>query len=118
MFGGGMRQAGILAAAGEYALEHNVERLAEDHKNARAFAERIGGARGVHLDLWTVQSNIVRFGVEGDGAEFVRRLRERGIWISESGRGLYRAVTHLDVTREEVLEAAEAVDEVAGMAAR
>jgi threonine aldolase len=114
LFGGGMRQAGILAAGGLYALEHNVDRLSDDHVNARAFAERIAGASGISLDLWTVQSNIVIFRRGGDGAAFVRSLRERGVWISESGNGVFRAVTHLDVDREEVLRAAAAVCELAG----
>jgi hypothetical protein len=59
MFGGAMRQSGILAAAGLYALEHNVSLLAEDHANARLLAERLAGLRGVSLDLATVQSNIM-----------------------------------------------------------
>src|SRR5438270_8610638 len=61
MFGGAMRQSGILAAAGLYALDHNLARLVEDHKNARVLAERLAGSRGVSLDLATVQSNIVIF---------------------------------------------------------
>jgi threonine aldolase len=115
LFGGGMRQAGILAAAGIYALEHNVERLAEDHVNARTFAERIAAAPGISVDLWTVQTNIVIFRWEGDGARFAQALRQRGVWIQDSGNGVFRAVTHLDVDRQEVLRAAEAVCEAAGM---
>ena len=66
MFGGAMRQSGILAAAGLYALDHNLDRLSEDHANAKLLAERLAGLRGVRLDLATVQSNIVIFHLEQD----------------------------------------------------
>src|SRR5215468_6331732 len=85
MFGGAMRQSGILAAAGLWALDHNLERLNEDHANARLLAERLIGLRGVELDLATVQSNIVIFHLaEGapDAAGVVGRAQEAGVLVS------------------------------------
>src|SRR6202007_1062889 len=82
MFGGAMRQSGILAAAGLWALEHNLLRLDEDHANARLLAERLAGLRGVNLDLVTVQSNIVIFRMEEgapDAATIVARAQEAGV---------------------------------------
>src|SRR5262245_18089578 len=82
MFGGAMRQSGILAAAGLYALDHNLARLAEDHANARLLAERLAGLRGVRIDLATVQSNIVIFRMaEGapDAATIVDHAQETGV---------------------------------------
>ncbi len=104
MFGGALRQSGILAAAGLYALDHNLERLAEDHANARLMAERLVGVKGVDLDLSTVQSNIVIFRMASgapDAATIVKRAAERGVLVSAFAARTVRAVTHLDVTREE-----------------
>jgi threonine aldolase len=101
MFGGAMRQSGILAAAGLYALDHNVARLGEDHTNARLVAERLAGLPGIVLDLSTVQSNIVIFRLEDglpDAATIVARAKEAGVLISALGARILRAVTHLDVT--------------------
>jgi threonine aldolase len=102
MFGGAMRQAGILAAAAIYALEHNIERLAEDHANARRLAEGIAGLPGILLDAKTVETNIVIFEVSeklGAAQAFVDRLRERRVWMFATGPAKIRAVTHLDVDR-------------------
>jgi threonine aldolase len=110
MFGGAMRQAGILAAAGLYALDHNLERLAEDHANARLLAERVAGLRGVQLDLATVQSNIVIFHMglgAPDAATVVARARDRGVLVSAFAARTVRAVTHLDVSRGDCLRAAD-----------
>jgi len=104
MFGGAMRQSGILAAAGLYALDHNVARLGEDHTNARLVAERLAGLPGIVLDLSTVQSNIVIFRLEDglpDAATIVARAKEAGVLISALGARILRAVTHLDVTAEQ-----------------
>jgi threonine aldolase len=111
MMGGGMRQAGILAAAGLYALDHHVERLVEDHKNARRFAETLVQARGVDLDLATVETNIVVWELKPevpfDAVEMVKRAREKGLLLNSiSARGL-RAVTHLDVDAAACAHAAE-----------
>ena len=115
MFGGAMRQSGILAAAGLYALEHNLARLAEDHANARLLAERLVGLRGVGLDLATVQSNIVIFRMEQgapDAATIVARAQETGVLVSAFGVRIVRAVTHLDVTREQCRRAADRLAEI------
>ncbi len=110
MFGGAMRQSGILAAAGLYALDHNVARLAEDHANARLIAERLAELPGVMLDLATVQTNIVIFELrEGvpDAAAFVAGAKEAGVLVSALGARLVRAVTHLDVGAAECHLAAD-----------
>lgn len=102
MLGGAMRQAGILAAAGLYALDHNVERLAEDHANARLVAERLVQSRRVMLDLATVQSNILVFSLaEGapDASTVVSRCKDEGVLLFAFAPRLLRAVTHLDVDR-------------------
>jgi len=105
MFGGAMRQAGILAAAALYALDHNVERLVEDHANARRLADAIAGLPGIRLDPMTVETNIVIFEVDerhGSAAQFVERLRERHVWMLATAEYKVRAVTHLDVSREQI----------------
>jgi threonine aldolase len=110
MFGGAMRQSGILAAAGLCALDHNVARLAEDHANARLIAERLAGLPGVSLDLATVQTNIVIFRLEEglpDGTAIVARAKEEGVLVSALGLRTVRAVTHLDVSREDCERAAD-----------
>ena len=110
MFGGAMRQSGILAAAGLYALDHNLARLVEDHVNAKILAERLAGLRGVCLDLATVQSNIVIFRMEEatpDAATIVARAQETGVMISAFGERTVRAVTHLDVSRDQCRHAAD-----------
>ncbi len=115
MFGGAMRQSGILAAAVLYALEHNLVRLAEDHANARLLAERLAGLRGVGLDLATVQSNIVIFRMEQgapDAATIVARAQETGVLVSGFGVRIVRAVTHLDVTCEQCRRAADLLAEI------
>jgi threonine aldolase len=115
MFGGAMRQSGILAAAGLWALDHNFARLAEDHANARLLAERLAGYRGVSLDLKTVQSNIVIFHMEEgapDAATVVARAQEVGVLVSAFGARTVRAVTHLDVSREQCRQAADRLAEV------
>src|SRR5208282_5087464 len=110
MFGGAMRQAGLLAAAGLYALDHHFERLAEDHANARLIAAALAQSPRVRLDLETVQSNILVFDLAPDAPDartVVARARERGLLIFDFGPRTLRAVTHLDVTREQCARAAE-----------
>jgi threonine aldolase len=119
MFGGAMRQSGILAAAGLWALNHNFARLVEDHANARLLAERLAGLRGVSLDLATVQSNIVIFRMqEGapDAATVVARAQEMDVLVSAFGARTVRAVTHLNVSREQCRQAADLLAEVIGVA--
>jgi threonine aldolase len=115
MFGGAMRQSGILAAAGLWALDHNLERLTQDHANARLLAERIAGLRGIGLDLQTVQSNIVIFHMEegaSDAAAVVARAREMGVLVSAFGVRTVRAVTHLNVSRADCELAADRLVQV------
>src|SRR5262249_18520065 len=104
IFGGAMRQSGILAAAGLYALDHHVAPLAEDPANARTIAERLAGCRGIALDLATVETNIVVFRLEPelpDAATIVARAREAGVLVSALGARTVRAVTHRDVSRDD-----------------
>jgi threonine aldolase len=109
LFGGAMRQAGIVAAAGIYALDNHVDRLADDHANARRLAERLAEA-GLPVDLEQVETNFVlldvtRLGLTGD--EALARLRSEGVLLSFAARtDVLRAVTHLDVTAEQIDEAA------------
>jgi threonine aldolase len=116
MMGGGMRQAGVLAAAGLYALEHNVERMGEDHKNARRFAESLLHAPGVELELATVETNIViwelKRDVPFDAGELVSRARARGLLLHAISARRLRAVTHLDVDAAACVRAGEIVVEV------
>jgi threonine aldolase len=115
MLGGAMRQSGILAAAGLWALDHNLERLTEDHANARLLAERIAGLRGVRLNLETVQSNIVIFHMEEgapDAATVVARAQEMGVLVSAFGARTVRAVTHLNVSRADCELAADRLVQV------
>jgi len=115
MLGGAMRQVGILAAAGLHALEHNLERLAEDHAHARLIAERLASSDRVILDLDTVQTNILLFRLgelAPDAATVVERARERGVLIFAFGARTLRAVTHLDVSRQECLHAADVLLEI------
>ena len=114
-FGGAMRQAGIVAAAGIYALQHNVERLAEDHANAALFARLIAQIDGIDVDVDAVETNMVYFDVLGNGLEAERleqKLEERGVRIGAVGPHRLRAVTHLDVDRAGVEEAARVLDAV------
>ncbi|HEY6608809.1 MAG TPA: beta-eliminating lyase-related protein, partial [Candidatus Limnocylindria bacterium] len=118
MAGGAMRQAGILAAAGSYALANNVERLADDHANARLLADELLRGDDVELDPATVQTNIVifslveRHGVP-DAATFVDRCRDRGVLASAFGPRVVRAVTHLDLGSDDCRAAAKVMRAVA-----
>jgi threonine aldolase len=110
MFGGALRQAGILAAAGLYALDNNLARLPEDHANARLIAERLADVKGVTLDLATVQSNIVIFRMtEGapDAATVVARAKEEGVLVGAFATRTVRATTHLDVTEAQCRRAGD-----------
>ena len=110
-FGGAMRQSGILAAAGLYALEHNVARLADDHANARLLAEGVASIRGVALDPGMPETNIVFFDTTATGivpADFVAKLLEHGVRMGHINRRV-RAVTHLDVSRADVERAVDII---------
>ncbi len=113
--GGAMRQAGIIAAAALYALDHNVERLAEDNANARAFAATIAAAAGFALDPGAVESNIVIFDLAdgADAARFAARAEaEAGVRIGAIGPATLRAVTHLDADANAVRTAANRLVEL------
>jgi threonine aldolase len=115
MFGGAMRQSGILAAAGLYALDHNLDRLVEDHANVRLIAERLAGLAAVELDLATVQSNIVIFNMRPgapDAAAIVARAKKHDVLVSAFAARTVRAVTHLDVSQEDCRRAADALARV------
>jgi threonine aldolase len=120
-FGGAMRQAGIVAAAGLYALEHNVERLADDHARARRLAEG-WDARGVPVDLELVETNFVQVDAGALGlssAEAIDRLAAEGVGLSGTVKpGVLRAVTHLDISDDDVDRALELVPRALGALAR
>jgi threonine aldolase len=118
MLGGAMRQAGILAAAGSYALAHNVERLADDHANARRLADELLRGDDIILDRATVETNIVVFGLVDrpgvpDAETFVERCRERDVLLNAFGARTVRAVTHLDVTADDCVAAGRIMRAVA-----
>jgi threonine aldolase len=110
MAGGAMRQVGILAAAAEHALDHHVDRLAEDHANALLLADRLATTRNVELDSSAVRTNIVVFRLDPgavDAPSVVAAARERGVLVVAFDSRTIRAVTHLDVSRDAVAEAAD-----------
>jgi threonine aldolase len=117
--GGAMRQAGIIAAGALYALDHHVDRLTEDHHKARVLADAIRTAPGLVLDPDLVETNMVVFRVAeelGTAAEFCARLHKEGVWMLPVARQRIRAVTHLDVTLEQVEQAGRILSEVASTA--
>jgi threonine aldolase len=110
VLGGGMRQAGVVAAAGIYALENHIERLAEDHANARSLAQGLAGVRGVQVDPQAVQTNMVFVSVAPDRADALRAfLKARGMLIG--GGSTIRLVTHLDVDAVGIRALVDAVRE-------
>jgi len=107
VFGGAMRQAGILAAAGLYALEHNVGRLKTDHENARILAEGLQNINGLYIDQQQVQTNMVMIYLRDPRwttGELVRKLSGQGVAMNAVDHERLRAVTHLDVSRAEIEE--------------
>jgi threonine aldolase len=113
MMGGALRQAGIVAAAALYALDHNVERLADDHANARLLADGLAGLPSVTIDPEKVETNIVFFEVE-DAPERAARLQAEGVDVSAFGPRRIRAITHLDVDRADVERALGVMRRVLG----
>lgn len=115
LFGGALRQAGIPAAACLYALDHNIDRLAIDHQNARVFAESIAEIEGIRVVLDEIETNLVFFEIDevfGTAAQLSAALRQRGVRINPAGGShRLRACTHLDVDRAGVLRAAEVIRE-------
>lgn len=121
LFGGGMRQAGIIAAGALYALENNVERLVEDHTNAQVLADAIRQSDGLSLRPDTVDTNIVIFHVDpclGSASEFVDAMQAEGVLAMATAPRLVRLVTHLDVSAEQVTRAREVIKQVADSLAK
>jgi threonine aldolase len=113
VFGGGMRQAGIIAAGGLYALRHNVARLADDQRRCRRLAEALAAMPGLDVDLTKAQTNMVFVGTRGSGmpaAELVQRLAARGVLALDEGPWSVRFVTHLDLDDEDVEQTIAAVE--------
>jgi threonine aldolase len=117
MLGGGMRQAGFLAAAALYALDNNIDRLAEDHKNARRLAEALGNITGVTILNDPVETNLVFFDISKTGKnalEVMGEARERGVLLNPEEFTIMRAVTHLDVSAEGIEKAIEVFSSILG----
>jgi threonine aldolase len=115
IFGGGMRQVGILAAGALFALDHNFERLKEDHDKAKWLANELSTIPGIHLDRDDVQTNIIIFNINGgsESAEnLLSKLKANGILISEMGNSTLRAVTHLDVSMEQIKRASATIKSI------
>lgn len=114
MFGGALRQAGVVAATALYALDHHVDRLREDHDNARLFAERIQGIPGIIVDVASVETNMVFFDVDpkfGTAAQLLAALKARNILAGAYNWERIRIVTHLDVSRADVETVADVIRE-------
>ena len=114
-WGGAMRQSGIIAAACEFALDHQVDRLADDHANARRLAEGLAGVPGLAIDPAEVETNLVYFDVVADGmsaAAFAAALLAKGVRVTEMGTTRVRAVTHLDVDAAMIERAIGAIADV------
>lgn len=112
MYGGGMRQAGILAAAARYAVKHHIDRLAEDHANARRLADGLRQSKYIELPYGTPATNMVFFGCSHPRVtltQLVAALRERGVLVGQTYSTLARAVCHLDVSRGQIDTAVSAV---------
>ena len=115
MYGGAMRQAGILAAAGLYALEHHIQRLTEDHANAKRLAGLLAQVPAVSISPDAVQTNILFFDVHSPRLsmpEFVATLKREGVLLNAVGAKTCRAVTHLDVSADAIEHAADIVARV------
>jgi threonine aldolase len=117
--GGGMRQAGVLAAAGIVALDKMIDRLIEDHQNARALAQGFALIAGIHVRPVKRRTNMVVFDIEGgpiEAAKFAGAMRERGVLIGARGPSAFRAVTHYGISRAEIDRAVAAASEAAAEA--
>jgi threonine aldolase len=117
MFGGGMRQAGIIAAAGIYALDHHLERLKEDHRNAKRLAVGLKEFKGVSIDPMHVETNIVIFDVANTGmmgSQVAEAMKKEGVLIHAFSKTQIRLVTHLDVNAEDIEKALKAFKKILG----
>jgi len=112
-WGGGMRQAGIIAAAGLYALQNNIDRLKDDHEKAKFLAERINANPNLEIDMKAVQTNILLFHPKNISVEEgIKKSKDKGLLLSIGKIDLIRAVAHLDVSFNDVKKAADIIDEV------
>lgn len=112
-WGGGMRQIGILAAAGQYAIENNLSRLSEDHEKAKSLADHISKLPGVEIDLNLVQTNIVMFKPTNIQVEDVlNKCKNKNLLLSVGSVGVIRAVTHLDISSEDISSAKQILSEI------
>jgi threonine aldolase len=112
VFGGALRQAGIVAAAALHAMQHHVARLSDDHQNARDLADQISQIDGITIDPQTVETNLIYFEVDpalGTAVQLAGALKSRGVLIGPSGGQRMRAVTHLDVTSQDIQQVVEAI---------
>lgn len=119
LFGGGMRQAGVLAAAAHYALDNHIERLADDHRNARVLAEAVADTPGLRLDPPDVHTNLVWFIIDpelGTAKDISVELRQHGVLVHAAGPQKIRMCTHLDVSAAQTERAAETMRKVLGKA--
>ena len=115
LLGGAMRQSGIIAAAGVYALEHNLDRLAEDHDNARHLARRLAQIPGIKIDTSDVETNLVFFDINATdrtAPEISKALKAKGVFIGAMNGSRMRAVTHLGISQSMVDEAADTMSKV------
>jgi len=113
ILGGGMRQSGVLAAAALYALEHNVDRLKEDHAKAKYFANEINKIDGIEVDLDTVQTNMVIFeSKKYEKSQYINLLKDKGVLVSAGSFQKLRAVFHLDVQMCDVSQTVEIIKEL------
>lgn len=115
MFGGGMRQVGIIAAAGIYSIENNFNRLIEDHRNAKALAQGLSKIPKISVDLESVQTNIVVIDIKESGlevGEVLEKLKERNVLAVPFGKTQIRCVTHLDVNRDDIYQALEVFKQI------
>lgn len=116
LFGGGMRQSGIIAAGALYALKNNVQRLSDDHQNAKVLGKKICEIDGLDLDIETVETNIVIFKVDpkiGTAAEFCKAALEAGVWMFPFSLEHVRAVTHLHISEQDAIQAGGIIEQVA-----
>jgi threonine aldolase len=115
MFGGGMRQVGIIAAAGIYALDHHIERLKEDHQNAKRLALGLKGLKGVSIDPEQVETNIIIFNIANTGMtppQIAEAMKKNGVLIHPIGKTQIRLLTHLDVSSEDIEVALKVFEKV------
>ena len=119
LLGGGMRQAGIIAAAGLIALDTMIDRLAEDHQNARALAQGLGLVAGINIRPVAQRTNMVHFDLDGDAShasKFAHAMKDRGVLISARESTSFRAVTHYGISRADMDRAVAAASEAAAEA--